>query len=130
MRMSILPLGLACALVCAGCINVYKMAIPQGNIVNQEMIDKLKPGMTRAQVRFVLGTPLISDPFHADRWDYVQVQRKSTDAAPETRTLTVIFNGDVLTRLEGDVIAATPSPAEPEHAATPGPAPEPLSRSN
>ena len=94
------------ALVLSGCISIYRMDVPQGNIVGPEMIEKVKPGMTRAQVRFVLGTPLISDPFHADRWDYVYLDRKSPGA---TRRLTAIFSGDALLRLEGDVVPA-PSP--------------------
>jgi outer membrane protein assembly factor BamE len=49
---------------------VYRLAVQQGNIITQDMIDQLKPGMTKRQVRFVLGTPLIDDPFKLDRWDY------------------------------------------------------------
>ena len=49
----------------------YKIDVQQGNFLDQEMVAKLKPGMTRSQVRFLLGTPLIADPFHPDRWDYV-----------------------------------------------------------
>ena len=102
------------------CLQIYSQEIQQGNIVSQDMIDKLKPGMTRSQVRFVLGTPLVSDPFHADRWDYVYFYKKSSGASPETRRLTVIFNGDVLTRMEGDVVTAAPSatdaPPPAEHA--------------
>lgn len=113
----------------ASCLQIYSPEIQQGNIVSQDMVEKLKPGMTRSQVRFVLGTPLVSDPFHADRWDYVYFYKKSSDAPPETRRLTVIFNGDALARMEGDVVTAVPSasdtPRPAEHAQqTPGePAP-------
>ena len=57
----------------AGCSfpGVYKIDIQQGNVVTQDMIDQLKPGMTRRQVRFIMGNPLITDTFHANRWDYL-----------------------------------------------------------
>lgn len=65
------------------------------------MVNKLKPGMTRSQVRFALGTPLVADPFHNNRWDYVYRLAPKGRLA-ETRKLTVFFEGDRLTRLEGD----------------------------
>lgn len=119
----------------SGCIDVYRMDVQQGNVVAQEMIDKVKPGMTRAQVRFVLGTPLINDPFHPDRWDYVYFQKKfGGDSAPEMHRLTAIFEGDTLARLEGDVVGQASSPdateREPERDETPAPLPQPLSRKN
>jgi outer membrane protein assembly factor BamE len=62
-------------LLLAGCSSVpsllYKIDIQQGNVITHEMLEKIKPGMTRAQVRFVLGSPVISDAFHGNRWDYV-----------------------------------------------------------
>lgn len=105
-------LVLCAALVGSGCLKIYSPEVQQGNIVNQEMIDKLKPGMTRSQVRFVLGTPLVTDPFHADRWDYVYFYKQSFNGAPETRRLTVIFDGDALARMEGDVVTGAPAAAE------------------
>ena len=85
----------------------YKIDIQQGNVVTQEMVSKLKPGMSKAQVRFILGTPLLTDVFHTDRWDYVYVLNKA-GKLQEQRKLTVLFNGDALKRLEGDVIEAAP----------------------
>lgn len=90
-------------LVIAGCISPYKVEVRQGNVVTPEMLEKLKPGLTKSQVRFVLGTPLITDPFHQERWDYVYVYKKHARAPAETRHLTVIFNGDTLARIEGDL---------------------------
>jgi len=60
-------------LALAGCSfpGVYKIDIQQGNVVTQDMIDQLRPGMTRRQVRFIMGNPLLTDTFHADRWDYL-----------------------------------------------------------
>lgn len=89
-------------LLMAGCITSYKPEIQQGNVVTQEMVEKLKPGMTKSQVRFVLGTPLIADRFHPERWDYIYVYKKNVGAPAETRQFTVIFDGDALTRTEGD----------------------------
>ncbi len=83
----------------------YKLDIPQGNVLTQDMIDKLKPGMTQSQVRFILGTPLIVDPFHNDRWDYVYRLEKS-GRLKESRRITVIFDQDRLKALQGDVVAS------------------------
>lgn len=83
----------------------YKLDIPQGNVLTQDMVDKLKPGMTQSQVRFILGTPLIVDPFHNDRWDYVYRLEKS-GRLMESRRITVIFDQDRLKALQGDVVAS------------------------
>ncbi|MBI4192630.1 MAG: outer membrane protein assembly factor BamE [Betaproteobacteria bacterium] len=105
-------------------ISPYKVDIQQGNAVTQEMVAKLKAGMTRAQVRFVLGSPLVVDPFRTDRWDYVYMYQKQGKET-QRRRLTVIFEGDKLVRVEGDVVPAdttreTEKPAEkPPLAATP-----------
>lgn len=98
----------------AGCGNTpvlptltpYKIDIQQGNYVTQEMVSKLRPGMTRAQVRFILGTPLVVDPFRDDRWDYVYLYRKRGELV-EHRRFAVIFKDDKLVRIEGDVVPAT-----------------------
>jgi len=84
-------------------ISPYKIDIQQGNVVTQGMVAKLKVGMTRSQVRFVLGSPLVIDPFHSDRWDYVYLYQKQ-GVADERRRLTVIFDEDKLVRLGGDVV--------------------------
>ena len=99
-------------LLLQGCGNIpilpflkpYKIDIQQGNYVTQDMISKLQPGMSRSQVRFALGTPLIVDPFRTDRWDYAYTSSKQ-GVLTEQRTVTVVFRGDVLDRIEGDVVA-------------------------
>ena len=93
-------------LALAGCIQPYRLEVRQGNAVTQEMVELLKPGMTRNQVRFALGTPLIADPFHQERWDYVYLYKAHANAAPQTRRLTVVFDGDRLERVEGDLAPA------------------------
>ncbi|MDQ3185321.1 MAG: outer membrane protein assembly factor BamE [Pseudomonadota bacterium] len=107
-------------LLLAGCSSVpsllYKIEIQQGNLITQELVDKLKPGMTRAQVRFVLGSPLISDAFHHNRWDYVY-RLEQRGALVEQRHLTVFFEDDKLVRIDGSfspsMAFARPQPAEP-----------------
>jgi outer membrane protein assembly factor BamE len=97
-------LVLALALQLAGCgwLAPYRMDIQQGNFVSQEMVSQLKRGMTRDQVRFVLGTPLVADIFHANRWDYVYYLDRPGKPRVEHR-LAVHFEDDRLARLEGDV---------------------------
>ena len=85
-------------------ITPYKPEIQQGNYVSQEMIAQVKPGMTREQVRFVLGTPLLTDIFHAERWDYVY-WHEATNGKRESRKITLYFDQGKLARMEGDVIS-------------------------
>lgn len=84
-------------------ISPYKVDIQQGNAVSQEMLARLKPGMTPSQVRFVLGTPLLVDPFRANRWDYVYRLVKAGKLV-EQRRVTVVFEDDRLKAIEGDVV--------------------------
>jgi outer membrane protein assembly factor BamE len=81
----------------------HQMDVQQGNAVTESMLGKVKLGMTKSQVRFALGTPLIADPFHADRWDYVYRYRKDGDLIEHSR-LTVVFVDDKLTTVEGTVL--------------------------
>jgi len=80
---------------------VYKLDINQGNYISQDMVDKLKAGQTKAQVRATLGTPLITSAFRDNRWDYVYEYTKG-GRVREHRQLTVYFNDDLLARWEGD----------------------------
>jgi outer membrane protein assembly factor BamE len=108
-----LLLALACTLAACGVprlVTPYRMEIQQGNYVSQEMVSQLRAGMTREQVRFVLGTPLLTDIFHADRWDYV-FYREAGRGMSEERKLTVIFVEGKLARLDGDVVPAPEAPA-------------------
>lgn len=105
-------LALGATLALGACLKAYKIDIQQGNVVTQEMVDKLRPGMTRAQVRYVLGTPLVTDPFHKDRWDYFYSYKKGVEGVPESRRLTLLFKDDVLYRVQGDVAVKNPSGEE------------------
>jgi outer membrane protein assembly factor BamE len=90
----------------AGCMLApHKIEIQQGNYVDQAMVSKLKPEMTRSQVRFILGTPLIADPFHPNRWDYVYLTGKANDVHAQHK-VTVVFDGDKLKHVEGDIVPA------------------------
>lgn len=81
---------------------VYKMTVQQGNLVTEEMIDRLEPGMTRVQVRYLLGTPALIDIFHTDRWYYTYTIQRGHDEM-EKRPLVVYFDGDLLVKTEGDL---------------------------
>ena len=81
----------------------YRMEIQQGNFVSQEMVSQLKSGMTKDQVRFILGTPLITDSFHADRWDYIFRRQRVNSDELEQRQIAVFFEEGRLKRVDGDV---------------------------
>lgn len=81
---------------------VYKMTVQQGNIISEEMVDQLSPGMTKSQVRYLLGTPMLTDFFHTDRWDYTYTVRRGHQEM-EVKTLTLHFQDDTLARIEGDL---------------------------
>lgn len=115
----------ACALILAGCgtfdrmtsgiagsITPYRMEVVQGNFVSREQVELLRPGMSRSQVRDILGTPLVTSLFHANRWDYVFTLRRQ-NVEPQQRKLSVFFTGELLQRVEGD-----PMPSESEFVAT------------
>ena len=96
---------LICLLVSAlaasgGC--VYRMNISQGNLIEQEDLDQLEVGMTRNQVRFLLGTPMIDDPFHAARWDYVYFLKIGRDDATFKRWVSVFFEDGLVSEIRQD----------------------------
>jgi len=93
-------------------VTPYKVEVVQGNFVSKEQVEALKPGMTRQQAREILGTSLLTDVFHSNRWDYVFTIRRQ-GVEPQQRRLTLYFNGDLLDRFESD-----PMPSEEEFVAT------------
>jgi outer membrane protein assembly factor BamE len=83
-----------------GVITPYRLEIVQGNVITSEQAARIKPGLSRAQVRDVLGSPLVTDPFHADRWDYVFTIRRQ-GAEPQLRRVVVLFSkGDALESID------------------------------
>ncbi len=123
----------------AGCSfpGVYKVDIQQGNVVTQDMIDQLRPGMTRRQVRFIMGNPLITDTFHANRWDYVYSIQPGGSRRQQERMSLIFNDDDQLIGLSGDFVpgvsrdeailgtdaGATPTPSTPAQPSEPAPAP-------
>lgn len=91
---------LIAASLAGGC--VYQASLSQGNLLDQEDIDQVEVGMTRGQVRFLLGTPMIDDPFHEDRWDYVYYLRIGRQKATFKRWISVYFDGDNVTEIVKD----------------------------
>jgi outer membrane protein assembly factor BamE len=118
-RLPALPLAVLLTVLLPACKSIdvpklpgvtpYRMVIQQGNFISQEMVAQLKPGMTKEQVRFVLGTPLVTDIFHADRWDYVYY-REPASGKKEQRNLSVVFEKDRLARVIGDLMPADGTP--------------------
>ncbi len=125
-----------------GVITPYRLEIVQGNVITREEAARIKPGMTKAQVRDVLGSPLVTDPFHVDRWDYVFTIRRQ-GAEPQLRRVVVLFKGDALESIDSggqlpgerefvasiDTFKARPPPllalTEEQLKALPPPAPTP-----
>ncbi|GIX31828.1 MAG: hypothetical protein KatS3mg124_2300 [Porticoccaceae bacterium] len=109
--------GLACVLclaLLAGCgafrfPGVHRIEVRQGNLVTPEMAAKLELGMTKSQVRYLLGTPLLVDPFHQDRWDYYYSRSKGGELK-ERRELILFFQNDRLVAMRGDLAPAASFP--------------------
>ncbi len=84
---------------------IYRADTHQGNIVEQEMVNRLKPGMSRRQVRYIMGSPLIVDTFHQERWDYFH-SRKIDGKIQDRQRITLFFDDGKLVRIEGDLMPA------------------------
>jgi outer membrane protein assembly factor BamE len=105
--------------LCAGCL--YRMPVQQGNMLDDEQVEQLQTGMTRSQVLYLLGTPMVPEGFDSDRWDYyhyLDTGRGSGRTYRLTRRLTVWFKDDKVERIDHDdgsapPAAATPSTAQP-----------------
>jgi outer membrane protein assembly factor BamE len=92
-----------CSLAAGLAACVYRVDVQQGNLLDDQDIDSIQPGMTRSQVRFLLGTPMVEDAFHRDRWDYVYYLRQGRRRREEKRWLIVSFAGDKVTEVRKDV---------------------------
>ncbi len=109
---NILFVLLLLSVVLSSC-STYKMEIRQGNYVTSKMREQLKVGMTRQQVRYVMGTPMINDPFHQDRWDYVYRLEQGGELV-EQQGLTLFFEGDNLARVVEGELPVVVAPAKSE----------------
>lgn len=98
---SVFALAVAFMLPACSFFAPYRIDVRQGNYIDESMLAQLKPGMTREQVRFVLGSPLVADVFRADRWDYVYRFKPGRGDARQ-RAISVFFVDDRFDRVEGD----------------------------
>jgi outer membrane protein assembly factor BamE len=89
------------AALASGCMAIYKQPVFEGNLLDKANVDQLKQGMTRDQVVALIGSPAMTDPFHHQRWDYVASARRGHHRA-EVKDLTLWFDGDTLSKWEGD----------------------------
>lgn len=88
------------ALTLSSCL-IYKVPVNQGNLLEQDMVDSLKPGMTKRQVALIMGTPSVQSPFDQDRWSYTSSFKRGRKAA-DVKTLTLTFEDSLLAKIEGD----------------------------
>jgi outer membrane protein assembly factor BamE len=97
---------------------IHKFDIQQGNVITQDMIDQLKPGMTKSQVRFVMGTPLIADTFNQNRWDYFYSLHQA-DGKEVRERVAIFFENDLLVGLRGDFIPGNSAKPQTESSSNP-----------
>lgn len=90
---------------------VYRIDIQQGNVIEQELLDKLRPGMDKQQVRYIMGTPAVVDPFHNDRWDYVYTMTEGASRRQQ-RHITLYFEDEKLAFIDGGVVQGLRKPSE------------------
>ena len=109
-----------CLVPISGCVKydsdyklpgVYRIDIQQGNVIEQEMLDKLRPGMDKQQVRFIMGTPAVEDPFHNNRWDYLYTMTEGASRRKQ-RHITLYFEEEKLAYIEGGVVPGLRKPSE------------------
>ncbi|MDH5484342.1 MAG: outer membrane protein assembly factor BamE [Gammaproteobacteria bacterium] len=103
MRKNLIIIGLIAISPLSACTSIlpeaHKIEIQQGNRVKPEDLAKIKPGMTRKQVKFVLGTPLLQDSFHANRWDYIYHLKPGREPLKQSH-ISLFFDGDTLIRID------------------------------
>jgi outer membrane protein assembly factor BamE len=92
---------LLAALLLSGCGFIYRQPVFQGNLLDKQNVDQLKPGMTKAQVVARNGDPVVADPFHHERWDYAASEKRG-HGKMQVKNLTLYFQGDSLAKMEGE----------------------------
>ena len=97
----------AAGFIITACNPIYTLDIQQGNLFSKNLVDSLKPGMSKRQVTLVMGSPSIVNAFNPNRWDYISTLRKG-NGRMEQKDLTLYFDGDSLSRIEGDYFAENP----------------------
>lgn len=102
-----------CTLMLSACIKPFQPNIQQGNIINNSDLREIRYGMTKQEVLFILGTPMVIDPFNEQRWDYFYSLRDQRKRDTEQRLITALFEGDKLVELKGDVDLSNVQSLEP-----------------
>jgi len=102
-----------CSLALSACIKPYQPNIQQGNIINNSDLREIRYGMSKQEVLFILGTPMVIDPFNQQRWDYFFSNRNQRKKETDQRLITAIFDGDKLVNLSGDVDLSNVQKLEP-----------------
>lgn len=111
-RNKLLIPGLICAsLFLSGCGLLYRVEVQQGNVITREMLSQLRAGMSKEKIRFIMGSPMLEDPFHKNRWDYYYSLHQDNERQ-ERRHVTLYFEQDRLVRLEGDTDMPLRGPGE------------------
>lgn len=96
----------ACAYILNNLPGVYKVDVQQGNFIDQTMIDQLRPSMSKRQVLFIMGSPMVSDPFNDDHWEYLYSNQPGGDDRTQ-RSVALIFKNDTLVGVQGDLRPST-----------------------
>ncbi len=96
-------LVIVCSSLLGACIRPYQPDIQQGNIINNSDLREIRYGMSKQEVLFILGTPMVIDPFNEQRWDYFYSRRNQQRNQTDQRVITVLFDGDKLVEMTGDV---------------------------
>ena len=100
-------------LLLSACIRPYQPDVQQGNIINNNDLKQIEYGMSKQEVLFILGTPLVIDPFNEQRWDYYYSNKNQRTQETNTRLITATFDGDSLASLQGDASLSTLESLEP-----------------
>jgi len=103
----------ACSLALSACIRPYQPDVQQGNIINNSDLSEIRYGMSKQEILFILGTPMVIDPFNEQRWDYFFSNRNQRKKQTDQRLITAIFDGDKLVELKGDVDLSNVQNLEP-----------------
>ena len=104
---------IACSLALSACIKPFQPDVQQGNILNNNDLREIRYGMSKQEVLFILGTPMVIDPFNQQRWDYFYSKRNQRKKETDQRLITVIFDGDKLVELSGDADLSNVENLEP-----------------
>lgn len=104
---------ITCSVMLSACIKPYRPDIQQGNIINNSNLREIRFGMSKQEVLFILGTPMVIDPFNEQRWDYFYSNRDQYKSQTTQRLITALFDGDSLVKLEGDVDLSNVQNLEP-----------------